>query len=474
MKTKGKIFITILFTVGIGFFLLVNWITRDLTPQFRASTEEPLVDAAWTMAALASTQVRSDVIDVSLFEGLFAALPEKITPAPIYDFIKSNMDLRLYITDSRGIVLFNSEGNNVGANYSLWNDVARTLQGKYGTRTSIDPRLGPGLSVMYVAAPVKVGGKLVGVVSVGKPTRSVNAFVREAHDAVIFSSVITFAVVVIVTLLLSAMITRPIEKLIAYTRAVSKGERGYLPKLGGEMGQLGRSFEEMRIALEGRQYIENYVQTLTHEMKSPLAAVQGAVELLDEAMPEERRRRFHANIESETGRMQRLIDRLLLLSAIENRASLRERTEISLLLLAQQVADSFATLQMTRGVTVSISGSATLKVKGELVLIEQAISNLLHNALEFSPPGGVITVSIAEREGSIRLRVEDQGPGIPEYALSRAFERFYSLKRPDSGKKSSGLGLSLVQEIMALHGGRVTLGNRSAGGGGRAELYFPY
>ena len=104
-----------------------------------------------------------------------------------------------------------------------------------------------------------------------------------------------------------------------------------MPQLADdEIGQLGRAFEEMRVALEGKQYVENYVQTLTHEMKSPLAAIQGAAELLGEEMPAERRSRFLANIESETGRLQQLIEKLLLLTSIENRRELQKAEEISL------------------------------------------------------------------------------------------------------------------------------------------------
>ena len=142
MKTRVRIFLTILATVGIGFFLLVYWITKDLKPQFRASTEEPLVDTAWALAALASAQVRNGAVDVTLFREMFAHISPEITPAPIYDFIKTTMDLRVYITNATGKVVFDSTGRDEGMDYSRWNDVVLTLQGKYGTRTSSDAPLG--------------------------------------------------------------------------------------------------------------------------------------------------------------------------------------------------------------------------------------------------------------------------------------------------------------------------------------------
>ena len=103
--------------------------------------------------------------------------------------------------------------------------------------------------------------------------------------------------------------------------------------------------------------------------------------------------------------------------------------------------------------------------------MEQALGNLLDNALDFSPAGGQIRLSGAMEQGGYCFRVRDQGPGIPDYALPRIFERFYSLPRPDKGK-SSGLGLSFAAEVARQHGGRLTLANQPEGGV-LAELWLP-
>ena len=473
MKIRIRIFLAILVTVGIGFTLLVKWYSDDLKPQFRASTEEPLVDTAWLLATMASTHVQNGVIDPAFFRTALGATPKKITPAAIYDFRKTSMDLRIYVTDATGRVIFDSAGRDEGADYASWNDVVLTLQGKYGTRTTSDPAIPQDASIMYVAAPIKSGAEIVGVISVGKPTRNVNLFVEKARQKLILGGIITFTAVFLTTLVASARITRPIERLTLYAREVGLGRRQPLPRLGGgEIGELGKSFEEMRLALEGKQYVENYVQTLTHEMKSPIAAIQGAAELLQEEMPAERREQFLANIATEANRMQHLIERLLLLSSIEARQSLREIKEIDLSELTSKVAASLAPACMAKGISIGIEGDRHVTVRGEHFLIEQAVMNLLQNALDFSPTGSIIRTTIDRGEQRFRLIVEDQGPGIPDYALPRVFERFYSLNRPDTGKKSSGLGLSLVQEAMSLHGGNALLENL-ANGGTRATLLFP-
>lgn len=474
MSTRVRLFLAILFTAGVGFAFLVHWIARDLKPQFRVSTEEPLADAAWILAGLASSQMQGRAVDVAPFRRMFDAIPRPMPPAPIYDFIKTTMDLRVYVTDAFGTVLFDSAGLDEGEDYSRWNDVHLTLQGRYGTRTTTDLRLAQHSSIMYVAAPINHKGAIVGVVSVGKPSRAVNTFIDKARDKMVEGGMITFAAVVIVTLITSAMITRPIERLIAYTRAVGRGERIAAPRLGhGELGQLGRAFEEMRTALEGKRTIEQYIQTLTHEMKSPLAAIQGAVELLREPMPAEQHARFCENIDSESKRMHRLIERLLLLASIEQTSALHRSEPMELTDLVRRALAALTGLAQTKAVDMSLVGTAPVTVRGDALLMETAVVNLLQNALDFAPRGSSVEVAVHAGADGATLTVADRGPGIPAYAIERVFERFYSLKRPDTGKKSTGLGLSLVSEIMALHGGGVRLENRDDGGGVLATLTFP-
>ena len=109
--------------------------------------------------------------------------------------------------------------------------------------------------------------------------------------------------------------------------------------------------------------------------------------------------------------------------------------------------------------------------RGERFLVRQALANLLDNAVDFSPADGVIHLKLSRQGKSVLLEVSDEGPGIPDFAHDRVFDRFYSLPRPD-GSRSSGLGLSFVREVAALHGGSVRLLNRDRAGAS-AELSLP-
>jgi two-component system sensor histidine kinase CreC len=115
---------------------------------------------------------------------------------------------------------------------------------------------------------------------------------------------------------------------------------------------------------------------------------------------------------------------------------------------------------------------AGAQVRGDAFLLGQAVSNLVQNAIEFAPAGSEVAVTLRADGERVVVVVIDRGPGVPDYALEKIFDRFYSLPRPDTGRKSSGLGLSIVREIARLHGGEVTLVN-GADGGARAELGLP-
>jgi len=220
----------------------------------------------------------------------------------------------------------------------------------------------------------------------------------------------------------------------------------------------------MRDALEGKQYVENYVQTLTHEIKSPLSAIQGAAELLREDMDAEQRQQFLSNIHSETDRIKGVVERLLLLSSLENTKVLQDKEAVEIYGLVREAVDSVRPVCEARKLSLSFEGEGEAYTEGERFLLGHALSNMFQNAIQFSPEGGEIRVQVSPGAGSVEIEVTDEGPGIPEYAKERVFERFYSLKRPDSGKKSSGLGLSLVNEVATLHGGSITLTNRPEGG----------
>jgi two-component system sensor histidine kinase CreC len=231
--------------------------------------------------------------------------------------------------------------------------------------------------------------------------------------------------------------------------------------------------DSMREELQGKKYVESYLHALTHELKSPLAAIEGAAELLDgDEVPEAARKKFLRNIRAESGRLREVVERLLRLSALESRAALEEIRPCDTRELLRELVAERAARAEPAGVTLRVERETDARVEGEPFLLRQAIGNLLDNAVDFSPPGGTVELSGEESDGWWLLTVRDHGPGFPDYAARRLFERFYSLPRPGGGAKSTGLGLTAVREVAQLHHGTVGLENHP-GGGAVATLRIP-
>lgn len=474
MKIRTRLSMAFLLLVGLVLWVLVDWTVDELRPRYLESMEESMIDTATILSSLIQEKMEGDLINADDLRAAFNTARQRRFRAKIYQVTKNRLSMRAYVVDSTGIVVFDSnDGQDEGKDYSKWNDIVLTMQGEYGARTSRITFDDPTSSVLYVGSPIISGDEIVGVLTVCKPVDSVTLFMEMARKKMIVAGLVAGLIVVAFGIVISAWITWPIQKLTDYAKAIRDGRRVNPPQLGrSEIGQLGSAFEEMREAVEGRQYVENYVQTLTHEMKSPLSAIRGAAELLEEDMPLSQKKRFIENIRAESARIQDLVDRLLQLSAIEKRRELRDVEQIDLAALLKDVSESVGPIASAKNITMDIHETKHVSIHGEQFLIRQSMANLLQNAIEFSSEGGSIQLSLSMNGEQALIRVSDEGSGIPDYAGDRIFDRFYSLRRPDTGKKSSGLGLTFVREVASLHGGQVKIESNS-GAGITATLVLP-
>jgi two-component system sensor histidine kinase CreC len=475
MSLTTRLLLGFALVAALGFWLMFDQTLRHVDREYREAEEEPMADMANVLAEMLAQQVKNGAIQTDALQQTFSAAKARRLKAQIYSYMKTCVDMDVSVMDANGWVLYDSRRPQDTGRRRVKRDVMLTLAGEYGARTTNEDTPDGLAAVMYVAAPVVVNGKTVGVVSVAKPQRSTLAFREETHNWLRW----TFGSVALCTVLGSVLIARwtiqPIRRLTDYANAISRGERPAVPQLHGpEMKTLGHAFEQMRDVLEDRDYVESYVQTLTHELKSPVAAIRGASELLqDPQMEPGQRTKFTGNIHADALRLQDLLDRLLALASLEKRKALDDAQEIDLSALARKVGDHFAPLLAQRGLTPAFSIAEFIRIRGDAFLIETALANLVQNAVDFSPPQGVISVILKMENECARFTVEDEGPGLPEYAQQRVFERFYSLPRPSDGKKSSGLGLCFVKEAALLHQGGVELANREGGKGARATLLLP-
>ena len=227
-----------------------------------------------------------------------------------------------------------------------------------------------------MAAPVRKNGRIIGVLTVGKPSIAVMPFVDGVRASLLRKSLWLLLLSLVLGGALSYGLTISVRKLTHYARAVRGGEKVEPPSLGErELRQLAEAMEEMREELEGKAYIENYIHTLTHEIKSPLAAIQGAAELLDEEMPLDARKRFIGNIQNESNRLKQVVDHLLGLSSLEKRQGLVNVETIPVPGIGEALCDDKSAMLAQRNISFRTEFEREGEVKGERFLLQQAINN---------------------------------------------------------------------------------------------------
>ena len=471
MKLSLRLLLGYFIIVAVAAFFVFNTFVKEVKPGVRKATEDTLVDTANLLASIVSVDSTEGRVETGRLTSAMAQINHQPIDARISEIVKNRMEYRVYVTDAQGIVLYDSSGIDTGSDYSRWNDVYLTLRGHYGARSSRLDLEDENSSVMYVAAPIYIAEKIAGVLTVSKPNRLFAPIVQASERKILTAGGSLLGIAFAIGLLMVGWINRDISRLIRHAEAVGAGQAPCLPRLGSpEFTLLANSLEAMRRKLEGKEYVTRYVHTLMHELKSPLAAIRGAAEILLENPPPETARRFSENIAQQAHRVQHLIEKMLQQARVEAQLTLeRERLDISTLALA--IVENKTPQAAARNIRFNTE-LASSQIEGDALLLTQAITNLIDNALDFSPDGTMIDLSgkIAA-DGHYRLAIRDYGLGIPDYALDRVFERFYSLPRPN-GAKSTGLGLSFVREVAERHLGYIEITN-APNAGAEAVLLLP-
>lgn len=481
MRFTRVILVILALLIGGGFYQLGVYLLEDVDAQTFQATEEVMVDTAHVMAGMIESEIENGHPKQETLRHAFEQAHQHPIRARIYNHTKTRIGLNAYLTGQDGIVLFDSDhGRREGQDFSTYNDIHRTLAGQYGARSSREDEQNANSSILYVAAPIRAQsndgspGDIIGVITVYKPQADVLAFITERRNDIFTATLFIGGGIILFTGAVFIWLFRPIGRLTQYAQSITQGERLPIPHLGKgrEVNTLGKALHNMKETLEGRRYVENYVSTLTHELKSPLAAIQGAVELMEEDMPAEQRHRFLNNIRRETNRCETLVRDLVQLAELEGKPHLDQQRPFDLSELCSNIIEETQARLNARDIDLQPHIHSGITLTGDAMIIQLAIANLLENAIGFTPDGGTITLKLEADESHAIISIEDSGPGIPDYAIDRAFDRFYSLPRPGSEHKGTGLGLPLVMEAAKLHKGKAMLKNQ-ANTGCRATLELP-
>lgn len=465
MKLWARVFLGYFLVVGLAGWFVLRVFVGEVKPGVREAVEDVMVDSANFVAELAADDLIAGRLPNGRFADAIDAYKRRSVRAHIWGLEKVSLDFRIYVTDDKGIVRYDSSGQALGSDYSRWIDVQRTLRGEYGARTTRTDPSDDETGTLFVAAPIFSSQRIVGVATVAKPVSALKPIIQRGEKAVLRHGAVLLAATLLVGAVFTAWLTLSMDRLIRYARALASGSRAEPPSRGrDEIGELARALTALRKELDGRAYVERYVQHLTHEMKSPLTAIRGASELLAEPLPDADRKRFAESVRAQIERLHTLVDRLLRLAQLEQLQKLEAVGPVPLESLFRELEQGFSAVAERRSIKLRFSAEPAAVVKGDRFLLGQAVSALLENALDFSGAGTEVECTAHQEGARTHIAVNDRGPGIPEYARARIFERFFSLPRPDGTPRSTGLGLSLAREIAKLHHGDISVDNRPGGG----------
>ncbi|MBI1391899.1 MAG: HAMP domain-containing protein [Alphaproteobacteria bacterium] len=337
--------------------------------------------------------------------------------------------------------------------------------------------------VASVSIPVRRVHAVYGVVT--SEIGGIDELVGKSRTAILPFFGLAIAAAILSSLLLTAAIAQPIRQLaIAADKVreeISAAGRARIPDFThrkDEIGELSGSLRAMTQAIYDRiEAIESFAADVAHELKNPLTSIRSAAETLEIAKAEEAKKKLMGVIQKDVARMDRLITDISNASRLDAELAREEREGVELRKLLTDIVDLYGATHKDEQARVALSKPATeLYLIGNAGALGQVFRNLIDNAISFSPPNGVVTVSLAAptmRNTPAQITVEDEGPGVPGDALERIFDRFYT-KRPAGASfgNNSGLGLAICRQIVASHGGRVFAQNRLSEDGTVAGARF--
>ena len=354
------------------------------------------------------------------------------------------------------------------ANIALGDEIEAALA---GAPQATVRRSETGDRVVSVSLPIRHVQQVLGVLTL--EANDVDQILGAQRRALVPFALVALFVNLLASLLLHLFVARPVMRLSAAADEVKQGRARAisLPDLEDrrdEIGDLARSLESMTETLSARMdAIERFAADVAHEIKNPLTSIRSALETLDLVKEKSQRDRLTALLQQDVRRLDRLITDISNASRLDAELSRDRPRPVDLAALLSDIVAVYGTTARAgeTAVTLDLAMDGAARVMGRDGPLGQVLRNLVDNARSFSPQGASVRVSLRREDGDpllpLRIRVEDDGPGIPPENLETVFERFYTSRpRGTAFGSNSGLGLSIVRQIVEAHGGLVTASNR--------------
>ncbi len=330
--------------------------------------------------------------------------------------------------------------------------------------------------ILTAAAPIQKVKQVLGVALLVRDGSDLEEKIQDVRIDVFRVFLGSLGITVMLSIYLSGLIGKPLKTLALAAENVrlgkgrKSGQDVEIPDMsdrGDEIGELSLVLRDMTQALRDRMdTIERFAADVSHEIKNPLTSLRSAVETASKIKDEAKREKLMAIIHHDVQRLDRLISDISSASRLDAELSREEMGTVDLSSLLHKIRDAYkkpmerleeneANTEQSK-ISVLIPNGVSTHVRGNEDRLAQVFGNIISNALSFSPKDTSVTISVLNEHNNIIVKIEDEGPGIPENKINNIFERFYT-ERPtheDYGAHS-GLGLSISKQIIDAHGGKI-------------------
>jgi signal transduction histidine kinase len=364
-------------------------------------------------------------------------------------------------------VVVATTGEELGLSLAGREEVARALRGEHVSvlRQRVSDEPDPGLASIsrstgvrvFVAMPIVENDRVLGAVLAARTPANIVQTLYRQRETLFFGMLAVLTVVFAVSLFTAVTIARPVKAVIRQTDRAVRGEKGAVIPLSRpvtrEVAQLSEAVAQLARTLEDRaDYIRDFAAHVSHEFKTPLTAMQGAVELLEEhgaGMTPAERDRFHANLRANIARLDRLVRKLLDLARADMTKPGKDLAQVTPVLerTIQRYRDQGCDIDLD-----APAASTTVRFAEET--LESVVSNMIENALQHGGAQVAVRVHATTADDFLVLRIEDDGPGVSGTNRVEIFEPFFTTARDRGG---TGIGLAVVKSLLAAHHGGISL-----------------
>lgn len=369
-----------------------------------------------------------------------------------------DIEARILVIDKTGVVINDSNNKiEVGKTY-LIPEMYDALEGKEVATPQPNNVIYAAVSILDNSTSEKIGA-----VFISASTSDIYEYLTDIRSQLILLTLLTSLIVGIFVFFISGIIIEPIKNILKVIQKMSDGHLNQRIEVKGhnELYQLSAAFNDMAEKLEEVETTrQEFVSNVSHELKTPLSSIKVLSEslLLQDGIPEEMYREFLHDINSEVDRMTAIINDLLQLVKLDRKQTAIVFKLVNINKCVENILKRLQPLYDKKNIHIIYENTKNVMADADEMKLSLALSNLIDNAIKYTPNNGVVTIAISSDHQNAFIKVQDTGIGIAEEYQSKIFERFYRVdKTRDRDTGGTGLGLAITHSTILLHNGSIKL-----------------